>query len=171
MAKKTRSAIDCRRLDLDGIRYVILRESAFDDLCEKAGVCPSQRPRTGRRRAPSIWTRYRSRKSSCGAQGRRTVAGGTRAACRGPPGNPESHRTRPHDARFRYRAQAGSRHGRCRTRTHYRFPSINQLLEGPDKTSCGAAISAAFRAGKTPAPQVDLGPVRSHHAGEHQSVE
>ncbi|MGO8753538.1 MAG: helix-turn-helix domain-containing protein [Thermoguttaceae bacterium] len=47
MAKKTRSAIDCRRLDLDGIRYVILRESAFDDLCEKAGVCPSQAPADG----------------------------------------------------------------------------------------------------------------------------
>ena len=66
MAKKTRPAIDCRRLELDGIRYVILRESAFDDLCEKAGVCPSEAPWTGRRRALSIWTKYRSRRSSCG---------------------------------------------------------------------------------------------------------
>ena len=44
MAKKTRPAIDCRRLELDGIRYVILRESAFDYLCEKAGVCHSRAP-------------------------------------------------------------------------------------------------------------------------------
>lgn len=38
MAKKTGSAIDCRRLELDGVRYVILRESVFDRLCQKAGV-------------------------------------------------------------------------------------------------------------------------------------
>jgi len=42
MAKKARSEIDCRRLELDGIRYVILRESVFDYLCRKAGVCPSR---------------------------------------------------------------------------------------------------------------------------------
>jgi DNA-binding XRE family transcriptional regulator len=40
MTKKPLPAIDCRRLELDGIRYVILRESVFDHLCEKAGVCP-----------------------------------------------------------------------------------------------------------------------------------
>ena len=44
MAKKTCPAIDCRRVELDGIRYVILRESAFDYLCEKAGVCPGRAP-------------------------------------------------------------------------------------------------------------------------------
>jgi DNA-binding XRE family transcriptional regulator len=38
MAKKTARAIDCRRLELDGVRYVILRESLFDRLCQKAGV-------------------------------------------------------------------------------------------------------------------------------------
>jgi ribosome-binding protein aMBF1 (putative translation factor) len=38
MAKKKFSiAIDCRRVELDGIRYVILRESAFALMCEKAG--------------------------------------------------------------------------------------------------------------------------------------
>ena len=42
MTKKTRSAIDCHRLELDGIRYVILRESAFEYLCEKANFCPSE---------------------------------------------------------------------------------------------------------------------------------
>jgi len=42
MAQQARPAIDCRRLELDGIRYVILRESAFDYLCEKAGVFPSR---------------------------------------------------------------------------------------------------------------------------------
>jgi DNA-binding XRE family transcriptional regulator len=44
MAKKTRPAIDCRRVELDGIRYVILHENAFDYLCEKAGVCPNGAP-------------------------------------------------------------------------------------------------------------------------------
>jgi DNA-binding XRE family transcriptional regulator len=30
--------MDCRHLELDGIRYVILRESVFEQLCEKAGI-------------------------------------------------------------------------------------------------------------------------------------
>jgi DNA-binding XRE family transcriptional regulator len=34
--------LDCRHVDLDGIRYVILRESLFDLLCEKAGVSKSE---------------------------------------------------------------------------------------------------------------------------------
>ena len=38
MAKNKPTAIDCRRLELDGIRYVILRETVFDRLCQKAGV-------------------------------------------------------------------------------------------------------------------------------------
>jgi DNA-binding XRE family transcriptional regulator len=38
MGGKKDPAIDCRRVELDGIRYVILRESAFDELCRKAGV-------------------------------------------------------------------------------------------------------------------------------------
>jgi DNA-binding XRE family transcriptional regulator len=33
--------LDCRRLELDGNRYVILRESIFDQLCQKAGLSPS----------------------------------------------------------------------------------------------------------------------------------
>jgi DNA-binding XRE family transcriptional regulator len=45
--KKARPAIDCRRLELDGIRYVILRESAFDHLCEKAGVAADRAPAEG----------------------------------------------------------------------------------------------------------------------------
>jgi DNA-binding XRE family transcriptional regulator len=47
MTKKPLPAIDCHRLELDGIRYVILRESAFDHLCEKAGVCPVRPPVDG----------------------------------------------------------------------------------------------------------------------------
>ena len=35
--------IDAKRVELDGVRYVILRESAFDDLCEKAGVGQAER--------------------------------------------------------------------------------------------------------------------------------
>ena len=30
--------IDCPRVELDGVRYVIVRESVFDRLCQKAGV-------------------------------------------------------------------------------------------------------------------------------------
>jgi DNA-binding XRE family transcriptional regulator len=30
--------LDCHRMELDGIRYVILRESVFEQLCEKAGI-------------------------------------------------------------------------------------------------------------------------------------
>jgi DNA-binding XRE family transcriptional regulator len=32
---------DCPRVELDGNRYVILRESIFDQLCQKAGVSKS----------------------------------------------------------------------------------------------------------------------------------
>jgi len=38
MARKKRPAIDCRRVELDGVRYVIVRESVFEQLCRKAGV-------------------------------------------------------------------------------------------------------------------------------------
>jgi ribosome-binding protein aMBF1 (putative translation factor) len=38
MAKKGGQAIDCTRIELDGNRYVILRESVFERLCRKAGV-------------------------------------------------------------------------------------------------------------------------------------
>ena len=38
MVAKKRRSIDCRRVDLDGVRYVILRESAFEWLCRAAGV-------------------------------------------------------------------------------------------------------------------------------------
>jgi DNA-binding XRE family transcriptional regulator len=38
MAFKRPHGIDCRRVELDGVRYVILRESAFEWLCRKAGV-------------------------------------------------------------------------------------------------------------------------------------
>lgn len=42
MANKKRPAIDCRRIELDGIRYVIVRESIFEQLCRKAGVSGDQ---------------------------------------------------------------------------------------------------------------------------------
>ena len=38
MTGKNTQVVDCRRLELDGVRYVILRESAFDWLCQRAGV-------------------------------------------------------------------------------------------------------------------------------------
>jgi DNA-binding XRE family transcriptional regulator len=30
--------IDCKRIELDGIRYVIVRESVFEGLCQRAGL-------------------------------------------------------------------------------------------------------------------------------------
>lgn len=38
MAKKRRPVVACKRVELDGVRYVILRETVFDQLCRKAGV-------------------------------------------------------------------------------------------------------------------------------------
>jgi len=37
MPAKRNAPVDCRRVELDGIRYVILRESLFEQLCRKAG--------------------------------------------------------------------------------------------------------------------------------------
>ena len=49
MASKRRPVIDCRRVELDGIAYVILRESAFQRLCTLAGV-DGTHPREGQER-------------------------------------------------------------------------------------------------------------------------
>ena len=38
MSKKSLRPVDCRRVELDGVRYVILRESVFEELCRKADV-------------------------------------------------------------------------------------------------------------------------------------
>lgn len=38
MPGKNRQVIDCKRVELDGIRYVIVRESVFDGLCREAGL-------------------------------------------------------------------------------------------------------------------------------------
>jgi DNA-binding XRE family transcriptional regulator len=38
MARKTRQGIDLQLLELGGVRYVIVRESAFDYLCKQAHV-------------------------------------------------------------------------------------------------------------------------------------
>ncbi len=38
MCAKARTKIDYRRVELDGVRYVIVRESIFDRLCERAKV-------------------------------------------------------------------------------------------------------------------------------------
>ena len=38
MARKNKQMVRCKRVELDGIRYVILRESVFDRLCESAGL-------------------------------------------------------------------------------------------------------------------------------------
>ncbi|NQU21940.1 MAG: helix-turn-helix transcriptional regulator [Candidatus Nealsonbacteria bacterium] len=40
MAGRGRQAIDYRGVELDGIRYVILREVVFQRFCEKAGIRP-----------------------------------------------------------------------------------------------------------------------------------
>ena len=38
MAKKKHSKIDCQRIELEGIGYVVMRESDFQRLCKMAGV-------------------------------------------------------------------------------------------------------------------------------------
>ena len=38
MARQHRLVVDCKRVELDGVRYVILRESLFERLCQIAGV-------------------------------------------------------------------------------------------------------------------------------------
>ncbi|MCL4203183.1 MAG: helix-turn-helix transcriptional regulator [Pirellulaceae bacterium] len=38
MAKTRRTGIECQRVELGGIRYVIVREAVFDGLCQQAGV-------------------------------------------------------------------------------------------------------------------------------------
>jgi ribosome-binding protein aMBF1 (putative translation factor) len=38
MAQTSCQAIDCRHVELDGVCYVILRESDFESLCQKAGI-------------------------------------------------------------------------------------------------------------------------------------
>jgi ribosome-binding protein aMBF1 (putative translation factor) len=35
---KKRPVVACQRVELDGVRYVILREALFEQLCRKAGV-------------------------------------------------------------------------------------------------------------------------------------
>lgn len=42
MAKSGKTAVECKRVELDGVRYVILRESVFQRLCEQAGVAPGE---------------------------------------------------------------------------------------------------------------------------------
>ena len=46
MAGKDGQVIACKRVELDGIRYVILRESVFDRLCRQVGL-PEESSRLG----------------------------------------------------------------------------------------------------------------------------
>jgi DNA-binding XRE family transcriptional regulator len=47
MPGKTRRKIDYRSVELDGVRYVIVRESVFDRLCERAKVEAAPTPAAG----------------------------------------------------------------------------------------------------------------------------
>ncbi len=38
MSKRGFDAVECRRVELDGVRYVIVRESMFEELCRRANV-------------------------------------------------------------------------------------------------------------------------------------
>lgn len=51
MASKSQQGIDCKPVELDGIRYVILRESVFEHLCVKAGL-----PRSEPLSSEDVWT-------------------------------------------------------------------------------------------------------------------
>lgn len=45
MPKTSRKKIACRRVELDGVRYVILRESVFEELCQRAKVSTEPEPK------------------------------------------------------------------------------------------------------------------------------
>lgn len=45
--KKQRTTIQCERVELGGIRYVILQETLFDQLCQKAGVAGTRSATSG----------------------------------------------------------------------------------------------------------------------------
>jgi DNA-binding XRE family transcriptional regulator len=47
MSAKARTKIDYRSVELDGVRYVIVRESIFDRLCERAKVEAAPAAATG----------------------------------------------------------------------------------------------------------------------------
>lgn len=44
MSSKSRPPVECRRVELDGVRYVILRESVFEQLCGAAGLESADTP-------------------------------------------------------------------------------------------------------------------------------
>jgi DNA-binding XRE family transcriptional regulator len=46
MSKRSLKPVDCKRVELDGVRYVILRESLFEELCRRARVSPAGGPDT-----------------------------------------------------------------------------------------------------------------------------
>lgn len=54
MAAKRRLAFDCKRVELDGVRYVILRESVLVALCRKAGVQQDLLPEGEESLAPGL---------------------------------------------------------------------------------------------------------------------
>jgi ribosome-binding protein aMBF1 (putative translation factor) len=45
VTNKKATGIDCRRVELDGVRYVILRESVFEQLCRNVGISDDQAAR------------------------------------------------------------------------------------------------------------------------------
>ena len=72
MARRRRTRIDCNRLELDGARYVIVREALFDQLCERAGAQASPKaPLALELDAPTLSEKL---------AGRRRAAGLTQAA-------------------------------------------------------------------------------------------
>ena len=54
MTKKIRQRIDCRPIELDGLRYVILRESVFEYICERAGLAGGAAAADDRRATPGL---------------------------------------------------------------------------------------------------------------------
>jgi DNA-binding XRE family transcriptional regulator len=54
MARKRRERIEWGRLELAGARYVVLKESVFEMLCQKAGVDAAPAAPTAERLAPAL---------------------------------------------------------------------------------------------------------------------
>ena len=111
MAKKAMKTIECQRVELDGVRYVILRESIFEEVCRRAkvaGAPPAHEPKLpteeldGATLAEKLIRRRQASKLSQAELARRAGSSS---------GDAQSDRTWPNDPRLCDGAKTCSCHG------------------------------------------------------------
>ena len=106
------AGVDHRRVELDGVRYVILREPLFEMLCERAGIGA----KTSEDGAVNTGARYGQGnllgETAAAAAHGGLVADGIGAFGKCPAGNAQSHRARADHARFCHHSQTCGRHRR-----------------------------------------------------------